>query len=890
MNKKLLSFFMACVFCLSGISAYAAQEGSNSYLREIELVRSLEIMYGYEDGSFGGNNNVTRMEYTAVIVRLLGYEETAKGYNKSTFSDISDDSWGKGYVAVASNLGLVDGTGDGKFSPQNNVTFNQAVKIMVSALGYKQHAEAKGGYPLGYRNVALSLKIIEGLSSNDVALTRAQVAKLIANSLEVKLESDRIHSSQGNYIIDQVDETLLSKLGYYKKEGIVLAAYGIDTTNSQYELEKNEIIIGDELLYTKVSDCNSFILKRVIYYAKEDENGRDTVHFIQEKAYGNDELSIDAKEIIRDGTTLSQIKYKQSRIKTQTLPANLVIIYNGKLVASSDYSDALLKPNSGSVTLLDTDDNNTYEYAVVNEYENYIVDAINLPKLYDKFSRVINLDEEDEISSAIYFDGVKVLPEEIKAGDVLSIAKSLDGKSMRIEISRECISGYLSAMDKNDRGDTIFMIDDAEYALSELYSNAYVNNTAPLKKLSMGDSADFYLDVFGEIAYSEPTTISQTGTYGYLIDILASQDFDFFGRMKIMTAENKFESFECAEKIRFGRNVGGSYTTSKVTIEEIYNAVSDNDVIDMQMVKFDFDSEGKINSFYLADNNPFSSNFSRDVSSGTHYYANGVYAGKYILNGDTAWFDIPESGLYTDLFSAGYAPDFLKDSSSYTLELYDVEDDFAQAVFCKSNSPRYLTYETKVIIDKVNSPIMLIDKVKDPFVDGETRLCVSGYVDAEYKTVVVSEELASDPAAIRGLKRGAIIQYETNYAEIERAETSDELEVMWVYNTLHDFNITTTGFYRKWDNTYIESNNAGLGTIFGVVTDVKFPYFTISYEDQNGNAKNATLQIGTQPLYYSFDMETMLWEEIDQREIQPGETLFIRTRYNRLREVVILKN
>lgn len=893
MNKRILAAILSFLISISTVGVMAQENTArDSYARDIELVRSLGIMQGYDDGSFGENNNITRMEYTAVIVRLLGHESIVSGYKPSSFTDVSVDSWGSGYVSVASDFGLVDGNGDGTFSPENNVTFNQALKIMVSALGYKLMAEAKGGYPSGYLNVANTLGITKGVNNRDTALTRGQIAKLISNSLEAEVAEQGAIKSNGDYSLYKSDKTLLSELDFYKKEGIVTAVYGANTSNYDFELEKNQIVIGNELLDTEIEDCSAFILRRVVYYGKENEDGNDTVYFIQQFSYGQDEIVIEAENIEEDFTNLSQIRYlKNKKWYTQKLPEEIVIVYNGKVVSTSDYSDELMKIKSGSITLIDADRNGSYEYAIVDEYENYMTEAVMLPKIYDSFSKVLNLDEEDDVRYSVYYNGAKVSPEIISEGDVLSVAKSLDGKNVRILVSKENITGYIDEHTQDELGNITYLIDGKEYSFAENYSRAYKENNAKLKKLSAGDSAIFYIDVFGKIAGSTPVSIEKSGFYGYLIDASKPEGLGAKGaEIQIMTAENKFEIFKVAEKVLFGRNSGSAYKTERMTPSDMYTYLLSDGKVNMQMVKYSLDGEGNVNRLYLADKTPYSENFSLDVSRNSRFYANGVYGGEYILNNDTAWFDIPESGLYTDLFSAGYAPDFLKANSSYTLELYDVEDNVAKAVYSKSSSPRYTTYSTKVIIDSVNSPVMMIDKVSYTEIDGYTRMCVSGYAEAQYVTVPVSDELMALSDTKKNLKRGVIIQYETNYAEKNRAETSEELEVMWVYNVLHDFNITTKGLYRMWENTYVESNNAGIGTIFGVVTDVSFPYFTVRYNDEDGNEESAILQIGTQTQTYSYDRNGSIWKEINQREVQLGEILFIRTRYNRIREIVILKN
>lgn len=894
-GKKLLAVFTAVMIWLLNINVFAvtadsAMSGiySESYERDIELVKSLGIMKGYEDGSSGAERNITRMEFAAIIVRLLGNEDMARTYTKSIFSDVDDNSWGKGYVAVAHYLKYIDGNGDGTFGPDNNTTFDQAYKIMVSALGYKDDAQNIGGYPEGYLLMAGKLEITKGLESGDTYITRGAVARLITNSLGVKVLDAAEMDGREKHSQSKSDETLLEKLEFYRAEGILTAVYGINT-GSGIVLNKNQIKIGNEIFDTVIADCSPYILKRVRYYAKKNEDGADTVCFMEERKYGKDELIVDAEDIDRDATTLSEFVYYNSvknKFYTEKLPEDLIIIYNGDLVSTADYRVELLKPDSGSVMLIDSDDDGRYEYAVVYEYEDYVVEAVNLPKVYDIFSKTLYFD--NAVTLGVFLDGTEVKLEDIQLGDVLSVAESINGERVRIEISRETVSGCIDIKSKDEAGRTVYTVDGTEYPFAGRYNREYENGSAKIKRLDVGDSVKLYLDVFGKIAASELTETGKSGAYGYLIDMYRGSRPEEVV-VKLMTTENKMEIFNCTDRMVFGRNTASGYTTKRFYASEIYDMLRPNDKITMQIVKYSLDDKGRMTKLYLADKTRFSDNFSLDVSRNSRIYSNGVYGGKYILNNDTAWFDIPESGLYTDLFSAGHAPNFLKSNSYYTLELYDVEDNTVGAVFCKSTSPRYLTYESKVIVDKVNSPVMLIDKVTTAVVDDdEVYLCVSGYVDFEYVTVPVSRTVEGDPLAVNGLRRGAVIQYETNYAERKRAETSENLEVLWVYNTLHDFNITSGDFYRKWENTDIESNNAGIGTIYGIVTDVNFPYFTVRYNSPDGNEETALMQMGAQSAVYSY--ERGKWSKNEQRDVQVGETLFIRTRYNRIREIVLFKN
>ena len=888
MKNRILSLCIASIVAFSCMSFSAFASESQEYQKEINLVKALRIMVGYEDGNFHGDKNITRAEFTKIMIGILGHNDAAKAYVGTKFSDVGQDHWANGYISMASELGIIAGYGNGMFGPNDNITMHQCITILVSALGYKGMAEAKGGYPKGYINIANDNNILKGLNTRDTSATRAQAAKLIYNALEVPFAEIQNFKANGQHVVEKGDVTILSCMGYYKTEGYVTDVFGINTSNDDDLLKKDEVKINEIRFKTVMNDCSPFILKKVDLWYKEDEYDNNVIYHMEEKA-GTEDVVIDADDI-DESTTLNKIIYmsEKSKRKTIDLPQNLAIVYNGQLVGTRDYSDKLLKPLNGNVKLIDLDRNGEYEYALVNEYVNYVVETISNNKIFDLFSDYVNLDEDDDVTSSIYFENESVSIESIKQYDILSVSKSLDGKNVKIEICRDTVSGTIEMEATDQDGEIYFTIDGTEYKLADNYKKAYISNNGKLKKLKQGDSGIFYLDSSKKIAYSKETEIKEKAAYGYIIDIALKKNLSQTGEVKIMTANNEFENFEFAKQITFGRMQGGTYVKEKVSAEKIYKKIKPEYDVEMQVVKYTLDNEGKIKGFYLADTNPNSDNFSLDVERNKYYYANNVLDNKYILNTNTVWLDIPESGLYTDLFSAGYAVNYLKPNTTYTIELYEVHNNVAELALCKSNMARLLTYSTKVIVDKVNSPIMFVDKVTGCQVDGEWRTCINGWVRDKYVTVPLSDELAASSKTLKDIKSGTIVQYETNYAEIKRAETSDDLEVLWAYNVLHDFNATPQDYYQLWNNTTIESNNAGLGTIYGEVTDVNFPYCTVKYKNQYGEEAYTTQQFGAQALVFKYNTVSKAWQICDQREIVRGSVVFIRRRYNNLREAVIL--
>lgn len=118
---------------------------------------------------------------------------------------------------------------DTEFGAENPVTFNQAVKMLVSMLGYQAKAEEGGGYPDGYIAVAGGLGILEGADIADRELTRAEAAGLIYSSLNtgvLKTEGDT----------ETTGDDLLTALGYTSVMGEV------------FKVESKTINLWDEFI------------------------------------------------------------------------------------------------------------------------------------------------------------------------------------------------------------------------------------------------------------------------------------------------------------------------------------------------------------------------------------------------------------------------------------------------------------------------------------------------------------------------------------------------------------------------------------------------------------------------------------------------------------------
>lgn len=77
------------------------------------------FLFGYADGTFAPDRNVTRAEVAAMLVRVFDRDEDAA---PGDFPDVGDAHWAKEYIDRASGMSLMIGYPDGSFKPDAMIT------------------------------------------------------------------------------------------------------------------------------------------------------------------------------------------------------------------------------------------------------------------------------------------------------------------------------------------------------------------------------------------------------------------------------------------------------------------------------------------------------------------------------------------------------------------------------------------------------------------------------------------------------------------------------------------------------------------------------------------------------------------------------------------------
>ncbi len=99
----------------------------------IKFLQRRGIMDGYEDGSFGPNRSINRVETLKVLLEALGID--TEEVDESSFSDVKADAWYAKYVEKAKDFGFVSGYEDGTFKPAKTVNQAELLKLAFESFG-----------------------------------------------------------------------------------------------------------------------------------------------------------------------------------------------------------------------------------------------------------------------------------------------------------------------------------------------------------------------------------------------------------------------------------------------------------------------------------------------------------------------------------------------------------------------------------------------------------------------------------------------------------------------------------------------------------------------------------------------------------------------------------
>lgn len=187
--KRFFALAFAVLMIAGSIPTFAktfsdADELADDEAVAIGMLSDLSIIIGKADGSFGGEDEVTREEMAILAARVQTGESFKNSYgeNVTPFADVDANFEA---ILYASNMGIITGDDKGNFNPYDNVTYQDAIAMIVRTLGYKG-IEMDAEYPYSYIVKARDLGITKTVAlPNTSFVKRKDVALLLYNALFV---------------------------------------------------------------------------------------------------------------------------------------------------------------------------------------------------------------------------------------------------------------------------------------------------------------------------------------------------------------------------------------------------------------------------------------------------------------------------------------------------------------------------------------------------------------------------------------------------------------------------------------------------------------------------------------------------------------------------------
>lgn len=515
-------------------------ERDTAYTEPVGLLKGLGIIKDSDDYSL--NAPVTRGHFAQLMTRSMGIvESNIDMYGETKYLDVGPENPYKRSVGYLDSLGWIH-SADGKFHPDNTITFAQAAKWMTYLVGYDVLAEKKGGYPMGYISVLAELGVSNGmkLTSNTV-MTEGDVYILLSKLLETEIIEA---VSYGEKIIMQSskDNTALWRyFNAYKIRGIVtatentgLATEGGAVSEDYIQIDGKDYELGEKI-------AKDVIGKAVTAYIREDKNasGSEVVC-----------LSVDNKRnkilLIQDdqinGVTESGNNFvvnytdENERSKSVTLSKDAYYIYNG--VAYGDViSKSYLETISGDVLCIDNDKDSDYDVVSINNYTYVAVKSV------DSISELIHCQNGKSIladEDVLLWDGEKEIKlTELSEWDVLQVRETIKGKAELLLLT-ETVRGIVESV-----GDNEVTVNGVAYKISSCLTNAELNS------IVLGEEMVAALDTRGRICVVNDN-LANSDDIGYLIGV-GADDGVLSGKtkVKLLTHNGAVNVYEVNKSFRY---------------------------------------------------------------------------------------------------------------------------------------------------------------------------------------------------------------------------------------------------------------------------------------------------------------------------------------------------
>ncbi len=623
--KRLISII--CIFTLLlGLcsASYAAEEDYTYDSVYEELLSELGFITPVISDS------MTRYELSEILVKMLNYNAAYYG-DGNPFTDMDEQNGLYPVMKSAYNLGILSG---GTARPNDVVNYNEAVKMVVSAIGYAPYAPYKGGWPTGYITIANEIDILDDVVSNGEAISRDSLYALLYNMMHANiLEVDSVGGDELGYGTVPGRNVLTYYHGLTIGEGILQGVRGLSML-AGVDIALDEVYVDGKLLKDTTNNSHKLVGHNTRYYYDADTKELKAV-----VAFDSDQITISSDDVYdyKDKTLYTEKDGKETRYNFNS---STKIIYNGQLIDS--FSKDLLVGTNGEITLIKNASNNVINVAIVKDIKVIVVGSVdyNQSVIYDYYDKdysdgtgMLTLDIDDSSKSILFKDeiGNDMSVKELVRGDVISYTASGDGNTIEAYYSNTEIIGSIDEVSEN--GDVKRVtIDGESYKTTENFSDK--------ENIQLGANGAFRLTIDKRVAY---VNYDNTAKYAYLVAGMQEQGLSGKCRIKVFNIDSKMVELTLPEKLEFN---GKSEEATAV-----YNSLLNGSRVKRQFIRYEqnsnnevtmIDTVGDPNNLNGESENSLMLAHSTTGADADKWRDTGTFGGKVPVNQSGPMFVIPD--------------------------------------------------------------------------------------------------------------------------------------------------------------------------------------------------------------------------------------------------------
>lgn len=658
MIKKLICVALFVMILSSSFVGYASHGSAwlDGYEEYSNLFKAINMFPAeFEDAS----KPATRADFIMMLTKLMNVSNPPVG--ESPFSDVMLSGELAASVNAAITLKIIS---DGEmFYPESAVTFNQAVKMAVVALGYNDEAIAKGGYPGGYVSVANRIGLDVPYTEKEMTVSDAvsflgQVCETYVNDITAISQNENGYG----YTSTEKSTFLYKYQKIYTVSGVVEASQESYLDDSSLSLAPRRISIkGVTFELSDGVECP--LGYRATIFVKEDKGLCHKVVFASLK--DNKVVTLVPDNEIQ--ITKNTIKYITSDGKEKKLNCDSMksVLYNGKAFANFVPSDISVR--EGRVIVIDNDSDGTYDVISILVPTYLVVDYTDVVNgiIYDEhFTNNIFLDSDD----ILYTSDVPL--KSIKSSDVLEVFVSKDGRYADIHLLKQRISGIVEGY----TSDNELVLGGEVYEATEYFNTYYSNIVTP------GMDVNVIVNDANQCVSIRSYDAGNV-KYGYLDGVKSKSGIDDSVMVKIFDESGEVLILPLSAKVRIDDDSMAAMQAKDILEDETGN-----------LVKFRIDTHGAVRAVETEDEElglyiPSGDgtnilkryNFpGYDTNTTIPYKVTGYFVPHFIIDSGTRIFCIAESETDdTKKFTIGNGTAFLANDTqvvSSSLYAYNVNE------------------------------------------------------------------------------------------------------------------------------------------------------------------------------------------------------------------------